>query len=171
MAAKYLQNHPSAPGVQQVEALQTSAGAGDAGKIPGLNGSGKIDITMMPSGVGTPTQSETAGEALSAGDFVYYNNSDTDKLYKADANAVAKQAVGYVLASSSLGAGAVIYLEGINDQLSGLTKGEHYYLSATTPGGLTTTKPSAAADIVQYLGVAISTTALAFNPQLPIELA
>ncbi len=167
---KYIQNHPSAPGYQEVASTQTSAGAGDAGKIVGLNSSGKVDITMMPSGVGTPTQSETAGENLSAGDFVYYNTSDANKLYKADADAIAKKAVGYVLASATTGNAAVIYLEGINDQLSGLTKGLHYYLS-TTAGGVTTTKPSSAGQIVQYIGVAISTTAIAFNPLSALEVS
>lgn len=170
MAQKFLTNNASAPGYKEVEASQTSAGAGDAGKVVGLNSSGKVDITMMPSGVGTPTQSETAGENLSAGDLVYYNTSDANKLYKADADAVGKMAVGYVLAAATTGNAAVIYLEGINDQLSGLTKGVHYYLSATA-GGLTPTKPSSAGQIVQYVGIAISTTALAFNPQLPLELA
>lgn len=170
MAQKFLINHPTSPGHKELEGLQTSSGAGDAGKIPALNSSGKLDITMMPSGVGTPTQSETAGENLSAGDLVYYNTSDSNKLYKADADAIGKKAVGYVLAAATTGNAAVIYLEGINDQMSGLTKGLDYYLSATA-GGVTTTKPSTAGQIVQYVGTAISTTALAFNPQLPIEIA
>lgn len=170
MAQKFLTNHPSAPGLKEIEGLQSSAGAGDSGKIPALNSSGKIDITMMPSGVGTPTQSMTAGESLSAGDLVYINTSDSNKVYKADADAVAKAAIGYVLTSGTSNNPVTVYLEGINDQLSGLTVGLMYYLSATA-GGVTTTKPSTAGQIVQYVGVAISTSALAFNPQLPIELA
>jgi hypothetical protein len=38
--------------IQEEAAAQTSAGAGDAGKIVGLNSSGVIDPTMMPPGVG-----------------------------------------------------------------------------------------------------------------------
>lgn len=34
-------------------AAQTSAGVGSAGEIVALNGSGKIDDTMFPSGIGT----------------------------------------------------------------------------------------------------------------------
>lgn len=170
MANKYVAIHPSAPGYIQVEATTTSAGAGDAGEIVALNGSGKVDITMMPSGVGTPTQSETAGENLSAGDFVYYNTSDSNKIYKADADAIAKAAVGYVLSSASTSAAVTVYFEGINDQLTGLTKGLNYYVSATA-GGVTTTKPSTPGQIVQHVGVAISTTAIAFKQTLPLEVA
>lgn len=167
---KYLQNHPSAPGTQEVAANQTSAGAGDAGKIVALNSSGVVDITMMPSGVGTPTQSMTAGETLAAGDFVYINTSDANKIYKADADAIGKKAIGYVLAGASAGAAVTVYFEGKNDQLSGLTIGLDYYLSATA-GGVTTTKPSTAGQIVQYLGTAITTSSIPFNPTLPLEIA
>lgn len=170
MAQKFIIIHPTEPGYKELEGLQTSAGSGDQGKIPALNTAGKIDITMMPSGVGTPTQSMTAGESLSAGDFVYINTSDSNKIYKADADAAAKAAVGYVLAAATTNNPVTVYFEGINDQLSGLTLGARYYLSATA-GGVTSTKPSTAGQIVQYVGIAISTSALAFNPQLPLELA
>ncbi len=166
---KYLVPHPTGPGYLQVEATQTSAGAGDAGEIVALNSSGKVDITMMPSGVGTPTISATAGEDLSAGNFVYINTADANKIYKADADAAAKFAIGYVVSAVSTGAAITVYFEGINDQLSGLTVGTHLYLSATA-GAATATKPSTTGQIVQYLGTAISTTSMAFNPQLPIEL-
>ncbi len=166
MADKYLGLHSSGfP--QQVEGLQTSAGAGDAGKIPALNSSGKIDITMMPSGVGTPTQSMTAGETLAAGDFVYINTSDSNRIYKADADAIGKKAIGYVLAAASVAASVTVYFEGINDQLSGLTVGSDYFLSATA-GGVTTTVPSSAGQIAQYLGTAISATAIPFKFSPPI---
>lgn len=166
---KYATNNPSAPGYILIEATQTSAGAGDAGEIVALNSSGKIDLTMMPTGVGTPTISATAGEDLSAGNFVYINTADANKIYKADADAVAKFCIGYVLASALTGAAVTVYFEGINDQLSGLTVGTHHYLSATA-GASTSSKPNTTGQIVQYLGTAISTTSIAFNPQLPLEL-
>ena len=154
----------------EVEALQTSAGAGDAGKVVALNSSGKVDITMMPSGVGTPTQSMTAGESLSAGDLVYINTSDSNKIYKADADAVGKMAIGYVLASAATDEAVTVYFEGINDQLSSLTVGTNYFLSATA-GGVTATQPTSSAQIVQYIGTAITTTAIHFKFTAPIVLA
>ncbi len=50
--------------------VQTSAGAGDAGKIVALNSSGLIDDTMLS--IQAASQSMTAGESLSAGDFVCF---------------------------------------------------------------------------------------------------
>lgn len=166
---KYLKKGSSGFPTEEAS-VDTSAGAGDAAKIVALNSSGKVDITMMPSGVGTPTQSMTAGENLSAGDFVYINTSDANKIYKADADAVGKKAIGYVLASASTDASVTVYFEGINDQLSGLTLGADYFLSATA-GGVTTTQPSSAGQIVQYVGTAISTTAIHFKFSPPIVLA
>ena len=46
MAAKYIKNNSGQ--LAEVEATTTSAGAGDAGKIIGLDSSGKIDTSMMP---------------------------------------------------------------------------------------------------------------------------
>jgi hypothetical protein len=62
-----------------------------------------------------------------------------------------------VLANVTSPADATVYFNGINTQLSGLTLGSHYFL-ATTPGGETTTAPSANGNVVQYLGKAISAT-------------
>lgn len=45
---KYLQVGSSTD-FQEKQAVQTSAGAGDAGKIPALNSSGLIDTSMLPS--------------------------------------------------------------------------------------------------------------------------
>lgn len=168
--AKYLEQHPTLPGFKEATPNTTSAGAGDSGKLVALNGAGKVDITMMPSGVGTPTLSLTAGESLSAGDFVYINTSDSNKVYKADADAGAKFAIGYVLASAADEAAVTVYFEGINDQLSSLTVGAHYYLSATA-GAVTATKPSSAGQTVYYIGTAISTSSIPLTKSLPIEVA
>lgn len=65
MAASYLRPGGST-GIQEALAPTTSAGAGDAGKLPGLDSNGKLDISFMPTGVGGDTQTLTAGEALSA---------------------------------------------------------------------------------------------------------
>ena len=149
--------------------ITTSAGAGDSGKIPALDGGGKLDITMMPTGIGADSKSFTTGEALSAGDLVYINASG--EALKADANDVAKAAVGFVLSSASGGASATVYFEGSITGLSGLTRGSKYFLSASAAGSVSTTVPSGAGDIVQYIGVATSTTEMTFEPQTPMVRA
>jgi hypothetical protein len=166
MADKYIYLNGGV--LTELEATVSSAGAGNAGDIVALDGSGKLDITTMPSGVGADTISATAGEALSAGDLVYFNGSGN--ALKADANAVAKAAVGYVLASISNGASGTIYLSGTITGLTSLTPGAAYYLS-TTPGGITTTAPTGTADIVQRVGYALSATSLTFDRGEPVVRA
>jgi len=87
---------------------------------------------------------------------------------KADANDVAKAAVGFVLSSASGGASTTVYFEGSITGLSGLTRGSKYFLSASAAGAVSTTVPSGAGDIVQYIGVATSTTEMTFEPQTPM---
>lgn len=70
-----------------VNSVQSSAGAGDAAKLVALDSAGKIDSTMMPTGVGADTKTFTASENLAAGDLVnIWNDSGTPKARKADAS-------------------------------------------------------------------------------------
>lgn len=150
-------------------AIITSAGAGDASKIIGTDAGGKLDSSFLPSGIGGDTRTVTAGEALSGGDLVYLDSSG--EALKADANAVAKAAVGFVQSAISNGAtGTAQFGSGIITGLSSLTPGAAYFLS-TTPGAITTTPPSGSADIVQPVGYALSATELYFEPQNPTVLA
>ena len=74
-------------------AIQASAGAGDAGKIPALDSQGRMDQSMMPVGIAPETDTATASEALSAGDFVNLYNSSGLKAHKADASTAGKEAI------------------------------------------------------------------------------
>lgn len=149
---------------KQIEASATSTGASDAGKIPALDSTGKLDSSMMPNGVGANTQILTASEALSNGSFVnIWNDSGTAKVRLAD-NSNAREADGYVLAAVSSGASATVYpLDGVNSSLSGMTPGTKYYLG--TAGGVTSTpldetSSGNANKISQYLGKSKSATEL-----------
>lgn len=115
----------------------------------------------------------TAGEALSAGDYVLFDESDSGKVKKADANAVSKKADGYTLASASNGASVTVYFEGANSGRTGLTIGQDYFLSATAGGVVdaATATAGSANDIVQYLGTAVSSTTIPFRPSVPLILA
>lgn len=57
--------------------------------------------------------------------------------------------------------GEVILNDGVNLSLTGLTVGAIYYLS-TTPGEFTATPPTSAGNLQQYIGKALTTTALKF---------
>lgn len=157
----------------EVESPVTSAGAGDAGKIPALDGTGRFDNSFLPVGIGADTVVVTASEALAAGDFVnIYNNAGTPNCRKADASAASagKMAHGFVLAAVSSSASATVYLEGTNTQRTGLTPGTTYVLSNASPGGVLAlaSAPTTAGHILQVLGVATSATAISFEADTPL---
>jgi hypothetical protein len=151
-----------------VNSKTTSVGAGDSGKLPALGATGKLDTSFMPTGIGADTAVITASEALAAGDLINIWNSTGAKVRKADASTAGKEAHGFVLASVESAAAATVYFEGTNDQVTGLTPGNQF-LSAT-PGLCTTTAPSGSGNVVQRVGFATSATAMNFQSQIPIVL-
>jgi hypothetical protein len=167
---KYIANNSGK--LKEEAAVDTSAGAGDAGKIVALDSNGKLNNNMMPTGVGAEVVTHPSSENLTAGNFVnLWNDSGTIKVRKADATDNTKPADGFVLANVTSPANADVYLiSGQNDQLSALTLGGEYYLS-TTPGAITATAPSSAGNIVQRLGKAVSATKLIFENQDYFELS
>lgn len=152
-----------------INAVNVSAGAGDAAKIVQLDSSGKIDMTMMPTGVGADSASITTSETLSAGDFVNIWNSSGAKARKADATTAGKEAHGFVLSAYGSSASATVYFEGTNTGVSGQTPGPVFL--GTTAGTATSTAPSSSGNIVQRIGFAISATAINFQSQPPVALA
>jgi hypothetical protein len=165
--AKFIKNNAGT--LTEESTVATSAGAGDAGKIPGLDGAGRLDNSFMPTGIGADTASITASEALSAGDLVNVWNSTGAKVRKADASVAGKEAHGFVLAAVSSSATATVYFEATNNQVTGLTPGVQY-LSASTPGAATGTAPSGSGNVVQRVGFATSATALNFQSNVPVVL-
>lgn len=89
----------------------------------------------------------------------------------ADANNIAKNAVGFVLASAAINAPVTVYFEGTITGLAGLTVGAMYFLSDTATGGVTLTVPTVAGRIAQRIGFAISTTEINFEAGEPIKRA
>ena len=146
----------------------TSAGAGDSGKLVALDGSGRIDSTMMPVGIGADTATITTSEALSAGDFVNVWNSTGAKVRKADATVSGKEAHGFVLSAYGSSASATVYFEGTNTGVTGQTPGPVFL--STTAGVATSTAPSGSGNVVQRIGFAVSATAINFQSQTPIVL-
>lgn len=157
---------------QEVAPVDASAGAGDAGKLVALGTDGRLASTMMPVGIGADTKTLPASENLVAGDFVnLWDDAGTMKARKADGATSGKETDGFVLASVTAPANAVVYFEGTNTQLAALTPGARYYLSAATAGAAVTTPPSASGNVVQYLGRAASATEITFEPDDGVILA
>ena len=169
MAQKFIKLNTTG-NLEEQQALEISTGAADAGKIPALDATGKLDQSMMPTGIGADIAVIPTSEALSAGDFVnIYDNAGTVNVRKADAtNGIAFKADGFVKDAVTAGSNATVYFEGSNDQLAGLTPGSRYLLAAT--GGVTTTVPTTAGEIIQWTGRATSATSLAFEQTNPIVL-
>lgn len=170
MANKYISQ--AAGVLTEVEGLVASAGAGDAGKIPALDAAGKLSSTLLPASATEDTISVTVSEAtgLTAGDAVNIFDSTGPKVRLADASN-GRPAHGFVKSTYADAASAVVYKEGTNDQLTGMTPGAVQYLSGTTPGAVTATPPSTATHLVQRLGVAYAATELDWEPAAPITLA
>ena len=153
----------------EIFGVQTSAGAGNAGDLVSLDDTGRIDNSMMPVGIGADTATITASETLAAGDWVNVWNNSGAKVRKADATAAGKEAHGFVLASVSSGNPATVYFEGTNTQVTGQTPGPVYLQTTAGAGGATI--PSASGNVVQHIGVAVSTTAVNFERGVPVTLA
>lgn len=168
MPDKYIK-HDAAGGFAEVEAVATG-GAGNASKIPALDLSGRLDVTMMPTGIGAETSALEAYGTLAAGDFVnVFNDAGVMKVRKADGSSGVAPANAFVLAAYTAGQTATVYWGGLNGQLTGLTPGLHYL--STTPGVSSHIAPSASGNIVQRIGWAVNSTTIFFIPQDPILLA
>lgn len=158
-------------GVQQlVTAIATSSGATDANRIVATGSNGRLDASLMPTGIGAATETIVASEALVAGDFVnIWNNSGTRSVRKADASNN-RPANGFVLSAVANAANATVFLQGLNTGVSGLTPGSTTWLA--TAGAATQAAPAnTSGTIVQILGTAVSATAINFEADAPISIA
>ena len=169
MAGEAFLKHDGSGGLSETEATQ-AGGSGNEDKIPALDSNGRLDITMMPTGVGAETQSIEASETLVAGDLVnVWNDAGTPKVRKADATTAGKRAHGFVLSGYTATQSATVYFEGHVTGLSGLTGGDVYL--STTAGGTTNTAPVGSGNVVQRVGTATSATTVNFEPGIPVEIA
>lgn len=169
MPAQKFLAHDGSGGIQEVVSVQTG-GAPSADKVPSLDANGRLDVTMMPSGVGADTSVVVASGALAAGDFVnLFNDGGTAKVRKADASSNVAPAHGFVLAAVTDGGNATVYWEGTNTAVTGQTPGQVFL--STTAGAAQAAAPSTSGQIVQKLGIAVSATEINFEPNSPILLA
>lgn len=168
MAGEKFIQHDGNGGFNEAEAVQ-SGGVGSEDKIPSLDANGRLDQTMMPTGIGADTANITASEALAAGDFVnVYDNGGAPNVRKADATTNGKPAHGFVKSAVASAASATVYFAGSNDAVTGAIGGVVYL--STTAGGFTSTPPSATDNLVQRIGVATSATNVNFQRTNGVKL-
>ena len=126
------------------EAPTTIALAGDIANI-------EKEIAVSETG--------TAGEAVAIGEIVYLKTAD-GKWWLAQANAEATSEGQLGIALTAGGAEAEITVQTKGDYITtGLTVGRQY-VSAATAGGLVTTAPAVATNVVRLFGYAVSTTTM-----------
>jgi len=135
----------------------TSGGGGSGAGFPFAGTALITGSIVLTSGSGFP--SLLASETLAAGDFV---NIFSGGVRKASSTDTAKQSHGFVTASYSSTNPVVVFYSGLLTGTSGLTAGTRYFLSAS--GTESPTPPILTGQLSQELGVAISTTALLFQP-------
>lgn len=157
--------------LKQLAAVVTSAGVANDGDLVALDASGKLDASVMPSGIGATTVAALASETLAANDLInLYNNVGTINARKADGTSEGKECHGFVKAGFASAAMATIYTPGdVITGLTGLTPGARQYL-ATTAGARTETAPSTTGNVSQMIGVAVSATSMIFEPEEPITV-
>jgi len=153
----------------QVKALVTSTGVADANKVVATGADGKLDESLMPASLTLQVKVLPATEDIAAGDFVnVFDDAGTVSVRLADASAE-RPADGYVKAGALTGANATVYLEGVNNQLTGLAPGQVWLGDA---GQVTQTAPaSGGGGLAQIVGQAIAATELDFEKAQPIYLA
>lgn len=121
--------------------------------------------TLYKSAGSNETIDATVTEPLTAGSFVnIYGTNGT--LYTKNANAIndSSPCSGFVLQDYIIGDQAVVYISGINNLLSNLITDSTYYLDITK-GSISQTMPSNSGNIIQYIGVAISSMSLQLQLQ------
>ena len=166
---KPLQKDPTTGALVEAPPTIVSPGAAASGACAGLNASGQLDLSVMPSGIGPDVQTVITSEAVAAGALVnVYNATGTPTCRNADNTTSGKEANGFVLAAVGSGVAATVYGAGMNTQVTGLTAGAVFLGAA---GGTTQTVPSGAGKVLQRVGTAMAPGELSFVPDHPIVLA
>lgn len=168
MAAKKYLNIDTNNNIAEKAATVVTTGSSNEGDLVALDSSGKLDPSVLPTGVGPQTKTIAASEALTGPCFVNVWNSTGQKVRYADCTAVdaSKEAHGFILASVASAANATVYFEGEASGFSGRTPGAKQYLGTT--GQPTETGTTTTGQALQYLGVATSTTTIDFEPGRPV---
>jgi hypothetical protein len=161
--AKFIKRNSTTGRYEEESGVTVSAGAADVGKVPQFDSNGKLDASVLPSGIGAETEAAIASEALAAGDFVNtYDNAGTKNVRKANGSTPGLEATGYVLSAFASAASATVYTDGSNTGRTGLVAGSTYYLGATA-GSVSLTPLVTSGQIHQRLGKASSATSIVFE--------
>lgn len=160
--------------IKQLRAINSNTGT--ANQIVATDSGGRININLLPTGLGVETIVLNTSEALAAGDFVTITEGSPATIRKAFAGATGpRPALGFVLNGYGSGVSATVYtISQRNNMVTGLNPGKDYYLSPNPgeEGKIVDTLPDAApGSLVQYIGRADTDKAIVFSNVLTIERA
>lgn len=141
------------------QAITTSAGAGDANKIPAVGADGKFDASFIPDATAN-VETIQASETIPSQSYVNIHNvSGSRRVRLANAADNTKPANGFVATGVSSGANASVQTGGVAAMsATGFAAGDEtkiVFLSSSTSGGGTKTPPSSSGNLVQALGSVI----------------
>jgi hypothetical protein len=128
-------------------------------------------VGFVPSGTADVDREVTAGEAISSGELCYISQGDGSKTagrwYLADADlqyaSETAKALGFANSAMAIGETGTVRIVGSVSDLSSLTTGSVYYVSATA-GEITASTTGLA--YVRQVGIADSSTTLLMSPWL-----
>jgi hypothetical protein len=114
-----------------------------------------------------------AFESLSSGDALYMRTSDgkVGKAIAADGTLENALVVGFCESAASPGDTIKVLVAGLKTMPFTVDPGDIYFLSATTPGAITTTPPSAPGEAVTRVGEGATVTDFSIQLEPPILLA
>lgn len=150
--------------------VNASAGAADADKAVVTGADGKVDLTLLPDGIGDDAVLYPASENLSAGNLVnVWDDAGTFKVRKADATTNGKPCHGFVKGAATSGTQVKVFFDGSITGVSGVTAGDLFL--STTAGGFTATPPATTGNIVQKIGFGMNATTISFEAGMTVKLA
>ena len=145
-------------------ATPTSSGEGflvwnsTADKLFAWNGAAWMDLST--SSASSHTESSYVAEvSVAARDAVYISSADNVSPAQGLSTSVS-YLIGFAVASAAPAAAVLVQEDGLMSGFSGLTAGARYYLSAATPGAITSTIPVGTGNTIVQAGYAKSAAIL-----------
>lgn len=147
---KFLTRQPGG-GLVLDTAIATSVGSSSASQIVSTDSTGRLDPSLMPSGIGADTGTYTATEAIGAGRYVnIYDVSGTARIRLADHSA-SRPAHGFCLSAVANGGTGTVYRAGRNT--GDLVAVGQRYLGTAGNSIPINAQPSSSGAILQSLGL------------------
>lgn len=125
-------------------------------------GGGQANITISGGDSESLTGALPAGSVVTQAVYLTGGPGNDMALALATVASGAFRVVGFIQSKTTPTSG-VVQTDGNLGGFSGLTPGATYYLSATTPGAITSTPPNGAGEVFKKVGVASSATVLVIN--------